>query len=153
MAVGASTVVVCDYNHLFIDGVREASLPSMGLTLEQTIIIVDEAHNLPDRVRMGLERSITPTIVRNASFELEEMQGMLEDGGDAAGEGRGGREERGEEGGRSRKSRFLTNKFSLKVGIVFTRINIGVSEEEKFLTVKMSSIAAMFALFSIFFLF
>ena len=34
MAVGASTVVVCDYNHLFIDGVREASLPSMGLTLE-----------------------------------------------------------------------------------------------------------------------
>ena len=82
MAVSASNIVVCDYNHLFIDGVREASLPSMGLTLEQTILIVDEAHNLPDRVRMGLERSITPTIVRNASFELEEMQGMLEDGGD-----------------------------------------------------------------------
>ena len=70
-------VLVCDYNHVFSDNVRENSLPSMGINLENTIIIVDEAHNLPDRIRMNMERIITPTIVRNTSMELEEYLGYL----------------------------------------------------------------------------
>ena len=65
MAVSASTVVVCDYNHLFIDGVREASLPSMGLTLEQTILIVDEAHNL--QIESGWVLNVA---LRQQSFEM-----------------------------------------------------------------------------------
>ncbi|MBT5121806.1 MAG: DEAD/DEAH box helicase family protein, partial [Euryarchaeota archaeon] len=40
-------ILVCDYNHIFSDNVRENSLPSMGINLENTIIVVDEAHNLP----------------------------------------------------------------------------------------------------------
>ena len=48
-------LIVCDYNHVFVDGVREASLPIMGIELENSILIVDEAHNLPDRIRSGLE--------------------------------------------------------------------------------------------------
>ena len=70
-------ILVCDYNHVFSDNVRENSLPSMGIKLENTIIIVDEAHNLPDRIRMNMERIITPTIVRNTSMELEEYLGYL----------------------------------------------------------------------------
>jgi Rad3-related DNA helicase len=50
----------------------------MGINLENTIIIVDEAHNLPDRIRMNMERIITPTIVRNTAMELEEYLGHLE---------------------------------------------------------------------------
>jgi len=71
-------VLVCDYNHIFADQIRESSLPAMGIDLENSILIVDEAHNLPDRIRMTMERTITPTIVRNASMELEEHMGNLE---------------------------------------------------------------------------
>lgn len=71
-------ILVCDYNHIFSDNVRENSLPSMGINLENTIIVVDEAHNLPDRIRMNMERIITPTIVRNTAMELEEYLGHLE---------------------------------------------------------------------------
>jgi len=49
----------------------------MGINLENTIIVVDEAHNLPDRIRMNMERIVTPTIVRNSSMELEEYLGYL----------------------------------------------------------------------------
>jgi len=70
-------VLVCDYNHVFADSVRENSLPTMGINLENTIIIVDEAHNLPDRIRMNMERIVTPTIVRNTAMELEEYLGHL----------------------------------------------------------------------------
>lgn len=65
-------IVVADYNHLFHDNIREASLTGMGLGLENLIVIVDEAHNLPDRIRGGLERRITPEMVRNANYEYEE---------------------------------------------------------------------------------
>lgn len=71
-------ILVCDYNHVFSDNVRENSLPSMGIDLDNTIIVVDEAHNLPDRIRMNMERIITPTIVRNTAMELEEYLGHLE---------------------------------------------------------------------------
>ena len=71
-------LLVCDYNHVFADQIRESSLPAMGIDLENSIIIVDEAHNLPGRIRMTMERTITPTIVRNSSMELEEYMGNLE---------------------------------------------------------------------------
>ncbi len=77
-AVKDCDVLVCDYNHVFAEQVRENSLPSMGVSIENTILIVDEAHNLPDRIRMSMERVITPTIIRNAQFELEEYLGNLE---------------------------------------------------------------------------
>ncbi len=66
-------IIVCDYNHLFIDNVRESSLPALGISLEDIIIIVDEAHNLPSRIRTGLERRLTTKILQYARFELEEF--------------------------------------------------------------------------------
>jgi len=68
-------ILVCDYNHVFIDSVREASLASMGVDLENTILIVDEAHNLPDRVRNGMSRRITSNIFRNAKSDVQEHIG------------------------------------------------------------------------------
>ena len=77
-AVKDSDILVCDYNHVFAEQVRENSLPAMGISLQNSIIIVDEAHNLPDRIRMSMERVVTPIIVRNAAMELEEFMGSLE---------------------------------------------------------------------------
>ncbi|MEC8106551.1 MAG: ATP-dependent DNA helicase, partial [Candidatus Thermoplasmatota archaeon] len=71
-AVSSADVFVGDYNHLFVDAVRDASLNAMELDLSDIIVIVDEAHNLPDRIRMGMERRFTPTVVRNATIDLEE---------------------------------------------------------------------------------
>ena len=77
-AVKDSDILVCDYNHIFSEQVRESSLPSMKISLNNCILIVDEAHNLPDRIRMSMERVITPIIIRNAAMELEEYMGTLE---------------------------------------------------------------------------
>ena len=71
-------VVVCDYNHVFVEGVREASLPVMGIDLENTILIVDEAHNLPDRIRSGLERRVTERVFQRALIDVEEYKEEME---------------------------------------------------------------------------
>ena len=77
-AAKEAQVIVCDYNHLFIEGVRNASLKAMGLKLDDLVVIVDEAHNLPDRVRKGMQSRLTPTMVRNAISEVEEHYGNLQ---------------------------------------------------------------------------
>ena len=71
-AVKECDILVCDYNHLFIDEVRNASLSSMKIELEEIVLIVDEAHNLPSRVRMGMQRRLFPEMVRNAQSEVQE---------------------------------------------------------------------------------
>ena len=76
-AVSGADVFVGDYNHLFDDGVRESSLKAMDLALEDIIIVVDEAHNLPDRIRMTLEKRLTRTMIRNTQMELEEYAGVM----------------------------------------------------------------------------
>ena len=68
---------MCDYNHIFIDSIRESSLPAMGIEIENSILIVDEAHNLPDRIRKGLERNIRENVFRRALSDIEEYKGNL----------------------------------------------------------------------------
>ncbi len=77
-AAKSTDVIVCDYNHVFVEGVREASLPVMGVELKKSILIVDEAHNLPDRIRSGLERRITERVFERALADVEEYRGNLE---------------------------------------------------------------------------
>lgn len=78
MAAGHADILVCDYNHVFVERVREASLPAMGIELENSILIVDEAHNLPDRIRSGLERRVTGDVFKRALDNIEEYKGNLE---------------------------------------------------------------------------
>ena len=77
-AVKYADILVCDYNHVFIEGIRESSLPAMGVELGDSILIVDEAHNLPDRIRKGLERRITYKVFRRALSDVQEYRGGLE---------------------------------------------------------------------------
>ena len=72
MAATDADILVCDYNHLFLENVRKASLGSMGIEMERTIVIVDEAHNLPDRIRRSLSRNLNHKIIRDSIAELEE---------------------------------------------------------------------------------
>ena len=77
-AARSTDIIVCDYNHIFVEGVRESSLPVMGVELENTIIIVDEAHNLPDRIRSGLERTIDDQVFKWALGNVVEYRESLQ---------------------------------------------------------------------------
>ncbi len=71
-------IVVCDYNHLFNERVRAASLDAMEIDLENVIIIVDEAHNLPNRITQGMKRILNDDLLLSARLELEEHIETLE---------------------------------------------------------------------------
>jgi len=61
-------VVVCDYFHLFSDRVRKSFMARMNKDLEDSVLIVDEAHNLPDRVRSLMSFKLS-TFGLNASIK------------------------------------------------------------------------------------
>ncbi len=63
-------VVVCDYFHLFKNEIRNSLLARTGKVLDESIIIIDEAHNLPDRVRSLMTSSLTTYTLNAAINEL-----------------------------------------------------------------------------------
>jgi len=78
IAAKDADIIVCDYNHVFIENIMKSSLSSMGIELANSILIVDEAHNLPDRVRNGLERSVPLRTFTDAHSEITEFLGNKE---------------------------------------------------------------------------
>jgi len=62
-----ANLIVGDYSHLFHEDIRENILGQSGIQLEEIIVVVDEAHNFPERLRdmmatsfdlNGLEKAI-----------------------------------------------------------------------------------------------
>jgi DNA excision repair protein ERCC-2 len=45
-----AVAIVCDYNYVFSD-LQERIFGRIGRSLDESILLVDEAHNLPDRIR------------------------------------------------------------------------------------------------------
>jgi DNA excision repair protein ERCC-2 len=64
-------VIVADYNHLFSEQ-REQSLERLALDLSRVTLIVDEAHNLPDRIRANYSHRITPFLLDQAASEARD---------------------------------------------------------------------------------
>ena len=77
-AVRECDILICDYNHVFVENVSESSLSAMKINLENCILVVDEAHNLPDRIRNGLERRAIIKIFRDSRLEIDEYLGSKE---------------------------------------------------------------------------
>ncbi|PSH02239.1 MAG: hypothetical protein BRC26_01565, partial [Nanohaloarchaea archaeon QH_8_44_6] len=69
--VSGSDLIVADYFHVFHPGVRDIVLEKSGLELDDLIIIVDEAHNLPSRTRSLFSSSVTMPNLKNAKTEAE----------------------------------------------------------------------------------
>ena len=69
-------VIICDYNYLFSD-IAASMLEKMDLEPDDIIAIVDEAHNLPDRIRSHLSGDITLNRMRDAMSELQEVDPQL----------------------------------------------------------------------------
>jgi DNA excision repair protein ERCC-2 len=80
-AAGSADVIVCDYNYLFSTDITERVLEKIEKGLEDLIVIVDEAHNLPDRIRSNLSSELRMNTVTSIARDLRrrdrEMQGNL----------------------------------------------------------------------------
>ncbi|MEF8835013.1 MAG: helicase C-terminal domain-containing protein [Candidatus Thermoplasmatota archaeon] len=61
-----SDIIVCDYNYIFSD-IRDRIFDLLEMELQDAILIIDEAHNLPDRIRSNLEESLGVEILDEAS--------------------------------------------------------------------------------------
>ncbi len=68
-----SQVIIADYYHLLSPSIREPFLIKTGKKLDKSVIIIDEAHNVPNRVRNHLSTSITHLLVKKAEKELRVM--------------------------------------------------------------------------------
>lgn len=71
-AAAEADVIVCDYNHIFDPVVRADPEEAFGRPIGDFIIIVDEAHNLPDRIRGYYSMSLTTHMAEEALSEVRD---------------------------------------------------------------------------------
>ncbi|MBU4452580.1 MAG: ATP-dependent DNA helicase [Nanoarchaeota archaeon] len=69
----AANVIIADYHHIFHPSVRDVFLAKTGKSLENCIIIVDEAHNAPARIRGLLSAQLSTFQLERAINEAEEF--------------------------------------------------------------------------------
>ena len=65
-----SNVVIADYYHLMIPSIREILFLKIKKRIEDSIIIVDEAHNLASRIRSSLSRSVNNFVFSRVEKEM-----------------------------------------------------------------------------------
>jgi DNA excision repair protein ERCC-2 len=77
MAIGAKSadIIILNYNHVFDDTMRGALFDWLEIDPENTILLVDEAHNLGDTVRNINSDIITAYIVDKAVSEVNQFPG------------------------------------------------------------------------------
>ncbi|MEM4264069.1 MAG: ATP-dependent DNA helicase [Candidatus Woesearchaeota archaeon] len=68
-----SKVIVCDYYYLLNPHIRNIFLAKTGKTIENAIIIIDEGHNLPSRIRELLTSKISNISLRKAIKEAKKF--------------------------------------------------------------------------------
>jgi len=62
-------VVIADYYYIFNNSIRDSFLIKINKKLENVILIVDEAHNLPTRIRDLLTQKTSSLAIENAKKE------------------------------------------------------------------------------------
>lgn len=70
---GRADIVICDYNYLFEPGIAETVLEKLDVGLEDLILIIDEAHNLPDRIRGNLSSTLRLSTITSAARALKQL--------------------------------------------------------------------------------
>lgn len=75
-AASRANLLVCDYNYLFSE-ILERFLPRLGRSLDDLVLIVDEAHNLPDRIRAHLGGDLSVHDLLKAAKEARSIDGEV----------------------------------------------------------------------------
>lgn len=70
--IADADVLVCDYNYMFDSMIRNIVLSKMNIGLEDIILIVDEAHNLPERARDLMTFTLSKNLISGCKKELNE---------------------------------------------------------------------------------
>lgn len=65
-------VVVCDYNYFFSD-MRASVTERLKVDLAEVVLVVDEAHNLPDRIRDHLKLTLSEYVLDDALDEANDL--------------------------------------------------------------------------------
>ncbi|MCX6774174.1 MAG: ATP-dependent DNA helicase [Candidatus Micrarchaeota archaeon] len=68
-----ANVIIADYYHIFSPGVREGFLMKTKKDMGKSILIVDEAHNLPKRLREDISATINTGILKKVDAEMGSM--------------------------------------------------------------------------------
>lgn len=68
-----SHVIVSDYYYMFHPHVRETFLQKNELALQDCIVIVDEAHNLPDRIKSLASAQLSTNLLKRATKEAKKI--------------------------------------------------------------------------------
>ena len=69
-----SSVVIADYSYIFNPEVNSSLFKRIGKSLNQCIVIVDEAHNLPKRIIDSATEKLTTFILRRAIQECSKYE-------------------------------------------------------------------------------
>ncbi len=71
LKIGAeSNVIIGDYYHFVVPSIREVVFKKMGKKVENSIVIIDEAHNLAPRVRNYLTTGVNTIMLKKVEKEL-----------------------------------------------------------------------------------
>ncbi len=73
-----ASVIIADYYYIFNPGIRAGFFKRTGKSVEDSIIIIDEGHNLPDRIRRMLTQAVTIQTVERAIREADANAGEEE---------------------------------------------------------------------------
>lgn len=71
LAASNAKVVIADYYYIFNPSIRGSFLLKIKRGLENIILIVDEAHNLPNRIRELLTQKLSSLTIENARKEAK----------------------------------------------------------------------------------
>jgi len=69
-AAAGANVVVCDYNYVFTPELAEAVIARLDRDWEDIVLVVDEAHNLPERARAAGSGALSTPLLERAAEEL-----------------------------------------------------------------------------------
>lgn len=69
-----SNVIIADYYHLLVPQIRDVFLMKIKKRIEDSIVIIDEAHNLSSRIRQSLSFSLNSFILRRVEKEMKYLK-------------------------------------------------------------------------------
>ena len=68
----SAKVVIADYSYMFHPTIRDSFLGKTRRELENCIIIIDEGHNLPERIRNTMTENLSSIMLKNAIKEAKQ---------------------------------------------------------------------------------
>ncbi len=66
-----ANIIIADYFHVMVPRIRDVFLKKINKRIEDSIVIVDEAHNLAKRIRDNLSSTLNSFMLRRAEREMK----------------------------------------------------------------------------------